>query len=270
MLPQGTTDSGDDTLAFNREARLRGTSSTRKENSGKQAGHGDAESQWTSHPRIRQPENFFSEDLQSLEELRAAGYATGFRIESVRVKDSSDEEIFENTDQGSDEEDSDSEEEEEKEDSQPESHEVFVNPNRMRPDANAGKDKEESGAERLPSKKPSRSKQHGRRCSYEHCLHPDNSSYFYTVAKDTVSGGQDWTALAGMTLCQSCYSRYRTYGDLRSRRNRSNAVAAQRKSRAALRPGRKGLKLANFKPKVCGMPNLGTMVTGTQRGPPSL
>jgi len=269
MLPQGTTDSGDDTLAFNREARLRGTSSTIKENSGKHAGHGDAESQWTSHPRIRQPESFFSEDLQSLEELRAAGYATGFRIESVRVKDSSDEEIFENTDQGSEEEDSDSEEEEEKEDSQPESQEVSVNPSRMRPDANARKDKKESGAERLPSKKPSRSKQHGRRCSYNQCLNPDNSSYFYTVAKNTVSGGQDWAPLAGMTLCQSCYSRYRTYGDLRSRRVRSNAVAAQGKSRA-LRPGRRGLKLANFKPKVCGMPNLGTMVTGTQRGPPSL
>ena len=40
------------------------------------------------------------------------------------------------------------------------------------------------------------------------------SSQFYDINLDTKAGGQDWKQLAGMTLCNTCYSQYQRRGSL--------------------------------------------------------
>ena len=53
-----------------------------------------------------------------------------------------------------------------------------------------------------------------RRCSYEGCKNPTNSSKFYQVVDHTKAGGQDWRELAGSVLCETCYHQFRKRGTL--------------------------------------------------------
>jgi hypothetical protein len=53
-----------------------------------------------------------------------------------------------------------------------------------------------------------------RRCTYEHCERPDDSSHFHRIEQDSIAGGQDWTSLVGNILCHSCYRRYKARGTL--------------------------------------------------------
>ena len=46
------------------------------------------------------------------------------------------------------------------------------------------------------------------KCSYEHCEKPDESIKFHTVEEGKNTSGQDWTSVAGWTLCNACYQRY--------------------------------------------------------------
>ena len=43
-----------------------------------------------------------------------------------------------------------------------------------------------------------------RRCSYEGCKSPHNSSRFYQIDGRSEAGGQDWTELGGAVLCKAC------------------------------------------------------------------
>jgi hypothetical protein len=53
-----------------------------------------------------------------------------------------------------------------------------------------------------------------RRCTYEHCERPDDSSHYHRIEQVCIAGGQDWTSLVGNILCHSCYRRYKARGTL--------------------------------------------------------
>lgn len=76
----------------------------------------------------------------------------------------------------------------------------------------------------IPAKAPSATQHRRSRCGYDRCVKPDMSSYFYNVEAKTDSGGKDWAPVAGMTLCQSCYSRYRAYGTLEHRKGTASTA----------------------------------------------
>ena len=42
-----------------------------------------------------------------------------------------------------------------------------------------------------------------RRCTYEHCERPGESSTFVPIKESTTTGGQDWSSLVGSVLCIS-------------------------------------------------------------------
>lgn len=71
-----------------------------------------------------------------------------------------------------------------------------------------------------------------RRCSYEGCKSPLESSHFYQIDGGGEAGGQDWTELAGRVLCDMCYQQYRTKGTLKRTLERGDTVstAASRSS----------------------------------------
>ena len=53
-----------------------------------------------------------------------------------------------------------------------------------------------------------------RRCTYEGCRNPTNSSQFYQIDEHTKAGGQDWRELAGSVLCNACYTQFSLTGTL--------------------------------------------------------
>ena len=53
-----------------------------------------------------------------------------------------------------------------------------------------------------------------RRCEYKDCKRPDESWYFCEVDGDWDRGGQNWSALAGTTLCGACYKHFKKFGKL--------------------------------------------------------
>ena len=64
-----------------------------------------------------------------------------------------------------------------------------------------------------------------KRCSYEGCKSPHNSSRFIQIDGRSEAGGQDWTELAGAVLCHACYKQYSTHGTLeRTQRKRKAQV----------------------------------------------
>ena len=64
-----------------------------------------------------------------------------------------------------------------------------------------------------------------KRCTYAGCSRPDESSHFYPIEEGRLSGGRDWTALAGHVLCHACYNRYRTSGTLEIFRKRGDVAS---------------------------------------------
>jgi hypothetical protein len=53
-----------------------------------------------------------------------------------------------------------------------------------------------------------------RRCGYEGCKRPGDSSRFYQIDGGSEAGGQDWSTLGGKVLCDMCYQQFRTKGTL--------------------------------------------------------
>jgi len=53
-----------------------------------------------------------------------------------------------------------------------------------------------------------------RRCTYDHCDSPTDSSCFYQIEEGKTTGGQDWSSVAGSVLCEACYHRFRRRGTL--------------------------------------------------------
>jgi hypothetical protein len=53
-----------------------------------------------------------------------------------------------------------------------------------------------------------------RRCTYDHCDDPTNSSKFYQIEEGKTAGGQDWSSVVGSVLCSACYNRFRKRGTL--------------------------------------------------------
>ena len=67
-----------------------------------------------------------------------------------------------------------------------------------------------------------------KRCSYEKCERPDQSSLFYTIEKGKSSGGKDWSAIEGHVLCRNCYEHFHKKGTLERTYNRPLAESARR------------------------------------------
>ncbi len=53
-----------------------------------------------------------------------------------------------------------------------------------------------------------------KRCSYAKCLKPTESCKFHTIKSNFEAGGRDWSPIAGMVLCNTCYAQYRARGTL--------------------------------------------------------
>lgn len=53
-----------------------------------------------------------------------------------------------------------------------------------------------------------------KRCGYRECENPTVSSQFYDISATRTSGGQDWSSLAGSTICNACYCRFKRNGTL--------------------------------------------------------
>mmetsp|Transcript_17324 Transcript_17324/g.33974 ORF Transcript_17324/g.33974 Transcript_17324/m.33974 type:complete len:194 (-) Transcript_17324:5-586(-) len=49
-------------------------------------------------------------------------------------------------------------------------------------------------------------------CSYDKCLNPTGSRYYYKISNTTSFGGKDWSHLVGNVVCHTCYSRFRSKG----------------------------------------------------------
>ena len=64
-----------------------------------------------------------------------------------------------------------------------------------------------------------------RRCSYEGCRSPTNSSQFYQIAEHSKAGGPDWRVLAGSVLCLACYTQFLYRGTLERTRHRVVSVS---------------------------------------------
>jgi hypothetical protein len=53
-----------------------------------------------------------------------------------------------------------------------------------------------------------------RRCYYQGCKKPDESSHWYRIEQGCKAGGRSWSDLVGRVLCHSCYTHYREKGTL--------------------------------------------------------
>ena len=53
-----------------------------------------------------------------------------------------------------------------------------------------------------------------KRCTYEFCERPEESTKFYQIYDFSRAGGQDWSSLVGHTLCEKHYSRFKKWGVL--------------------------------------------------------
>ena len=60
-----------------------------------------------------------------------------------------------------------------------------------------------------------------RRCTYEHCDSPADSSSFHQIGEGSTAGGQDWSSLVGSVLCRACYERFWNRGTLERVRGQS-------------------------------------------------
>lgn len=70
-----------------------------------------------------------------------------------------------------------------------------------------------------------------KRCSYEGCANPNDSSNFIMVEATCITGQKDWSSLVGKVLCKACYVRYSKRGTLvrsRSKRNKPLATTLKR------------------------------------------
>jgi hypothetical protein len=67
-----------------------------------------------------------------------------------------------------------------------------------------------------------------RRCTYAGCDRPEHGSDFHHIEAGRRSGGQDWSPLAGSTLCNACYQQYKRRGTLERSRNKPIAAGARR------------------------------------------
>lgn len=57
-----------------------------------------------------------------------------------------------------------------------------------------------------------------RRCAYEHCSNPEESSQFILVKEGCTAGQQDWSEVVGKVLCLNCYHAFRKNGTLKRQR----------------------------------------------------
>ena len=69
-----------------------------------------------------------------------------------------------------------------------------------------------------------------RRCSYEGCKRPEESSQFLRIGGGSKAGGQDWTELAGAVLCDACYVQYFKRGRLERNRGSGRTCASSAQS----------------------------------------
>lgn len=67
-----------------------------------------------------------------------------------------------------------------------------------------------------------------KRCSYDGCERPTQSSCFFTIEEGRTSGGQDWTSMTGSVLCLACYKRYKNRGTLERSAKRLLSQSARR------------------------------------------
>ena len=67
-----------------------------------------------------------------------------------------------------------------------------------------------------------------KRCSYEGCKSPHNSSKFYQIDGRSEAGGQDWTELGGAVLCKACYKQFLSRGTLERTKNEPLCGSARR------------------------------------------
>ena len=63
-----------------------------------------------------------------------------------------------------------------------------------------------------------------KRCSYEHCKRPEESSQFIQIDGNSSAGQQDWKALAGKVICNACYNQYFKKGTLNRSQNQGKAI----------------------------------------------
>jgi hypothetical protein len=74
-----------------------------------------------------------------------------------------------------------------------------------------------------------------KRCTYANCDRPEHGSDFHQIEAGRRSGGQDWSSLAGFTLCNACYQQYKRRGTLERSRNKP-IQAGKRRSESPLLP----------------------------------
>ena len=74
--------------------------------------------------------------------------------------------------------------------------------------------------------------QTARRCFYDLCEKPEESSKFYRIQQGKTSGGQDWSHLAGKVLCKVCYKQFQRTGSLERSKDRPLPAATKRCSYA--------------------------------------
>lgn len=67
-----------------------------------------------------------------------------------------------------------------------------------------------------------------RRCTYKFCPRPEDSREYYSINSGFKAGGQDWSALLGMTLCKACYACYSKNGSL-TRQSPSTEISDEEK-----------------------------------------
>ena len=65
-----------------------------------------------------------------------------------------------------------------------------------------------------------------RRCSYEGCKSPHNSSKFIQIDGRSEAGGQDWTELGRAVLCNACYNQFFQRGTLERTAHRGESLSA--------------------------------------------
>jgi hypothetical protein len=63
-----------------------------------------------------------------------------------------------------------------------------------------------------------------KRCSYENCKRPEESSQFIQIDGNSTAGSQDWKALAGKVICNACYNQYFKKGTLCRSQNQGKAI----------------------------------------------
>jgi hypothetical protein len=70
-----------------------------------------------------------------------------------------------------------------------------------------------------------------KRCTYEKCLRPTQSSQFYLIEEGRKSGGKDWSPLVGWVLCGACYCQYNSKGTLERSISISQAAPTKRSAK---------------------------------------